>query len=102
METGSETGWRLRQFFKATYPFAPESRLGLAGYEELFFDLNNTDWGADTGFAQNRFFAGLFWKLDPSGRTTAEIGYLNQFINNEGKSDRMNHILSINLFLKFD
>lgn len=100
VETGSETGWRFRQFFKLSVPF-DESRLGLAAYDELFFDLNNTDWGADTGFRQNRLFAGFSWKLNENGGTWAEIGYLNQFLNNQNRSDRMNHILSINLFVKF-
>jgi len=101
VENGDDTGWRFRQFFKLTYPFAFAPRLGLAGYEELFFDLNDTDWGANAGFAQNRFFAGASWMLDSTGRATAEIGYLNQFLRNPGRSNAMNHIVSINLLLNF-
>jgi hypothetical protein len=98
-ERGSETGWRFREFVKATYPFASRPNLGLAGYEEVFFDLNSTDWGQDSGFSQNRLFAGLFWKSGPT--ITFELGYLNQLIDNDDSADRMNHILSLNLFLKF-
>ena len=101
MEDESETGWRLRQFVKATYPFAFEPRLSLAAYDEAFFDLNDTDWGADSGFAQNRFFAGLAWKFDPQWHTTVEVGYLNQFLRDRSDDDSMNHILSMNLFLDF-
>ena len=68
---------------------------------EAFFDLNDTDWGADSGFAQNRFFAGLAWKFDPEWHTTVEVGYLNQFLRDRSDDDSMNHILSMNLFLDF-
>ncbi len=98
VDTGSDTGVRIRQFFKATWPFRPGGRLGLAGYEELFFELNDTDAGQNAGFAQNRFWAGLFWRLSEGSGVTLELGYLNQFIRNSGRpSDRMNHIVSLNL-----
>ncbi len=59
--------------------------------------IEDTDWGQRTGFAQNRLFAGLAVKL---GEAKAEVGYLNQFLDGSG-TDKMNHILSINLFLNF-
>lgn len=99
VDTGSETGWRARQFVKLTHPLAPGSRFGLAAYEEAFFDLNDTDWGAISGFVQNRLFVGLSYKLDETGRWTLETGYLNQYLARERSRDTMNHILSVNVLL---
>ncbi len=101
VDTGDDTGWRLRQFVKLTHPLALHPRLGLSGYDEVFFDLNDTDFGAAAGFAQNRLFAGFSWRLDASGRVSAEIGYLNQFGRNQSGADPMNHILSLNLLLNY-
>ncbi len=55
---GDDTGWRLRQFFKFTYPLPNKPSVSLVGYDELFFALNNTDWGAESGFDRNRLFLG--------------------------------------------
>ena len=97
LDSGDDTGWRARQFVKATYPLPSRPRLFLSGYDEVFFDLNDTDWGQDTGFAQNRLFAGIGWKFDPEGHVVGEFGYLNQFVERSG-DDQMNHILSLNFF----
>lgn len=100
LDTGSETGWRLRQFVKASWNFPNESRFSIVGYDEIFLDLNDTGWGQSTGFAQNRLFVGIGMKLDDEGRTKIEVGYLNQYIEG-GATDRMNHLLSINVFFNF-
>jgi hypothetical protein len=92
-----ETGWRLRQFFRGSYalPFAP--RFGLVGSEELFFDLNDTDWGADRGFTQNRFSVALSARLNEKGSAVAELGYLNQYIRRDGARDAVNHLVVVSL-----
>ena len=95
-----ELGWRLREFVKATLPLTEDRRLFLSGYDELFIDLDDTDWGQRAGFRQNRAFAGLGWRLDEKRGVTLEGGYLNQWISRRGR-DRVNHILSLNLFLDF-
>jgi Protein of unknown function (DUF2490) len=103
LKTGDDVGWRFRQFFKGTRPIAADSRLYLSVYDEVFVDLNDTDWGQRSGISQNRLFLGLGWKFGSSTRSgpaSLEVGYLNQFINRP-RVDRMNHILSINLFLNF-
>jgi len=97
LDTGSDTGWRFRHFVKVGWDFSSTSRFSLVGYDEVFINLNDTDWGQRTGFAQNRLFAGFAAKL---GEAKAEIGYLNQFIDRSGPN-QMNHILSFNLFLDF-
>lgn len=100
LDTASDTGWRFRQFVKAGWQLPSSDRFSLEAYEEAFFNLNDTRWGQDTGFAQNRLFAGVGMKLGDQNRTKVEVGYLNQFIE-RGSVDSLNHILSINLFLKF-
>lgn len=97
LSTGDDTGWRFRQFVKLGRAFSFEPRASLVGYEEVFFDLNDTDWGQDAGFAQNRLFAGLAWRFDAGGRVVGELGYLNQFIDNRTGRDTMNHLVSFNL-----
>jgi hypothetical protein len=37
-----QAGWRFREFVKASYAFPSASRFGLAAYDEVFFDLNDT------------------------------------------------------------
>lgn len=92
-----EAAWRFREFVKASYAFSSAPRFGLAVYDEVFFDLNDTSEGGDTGFAQNRFFIGPTMKLGDEGRATLELGYLNQFIRRDGGSDSVNHLVSLNL-----
>lgn len=68
-------------------------------WDEMFVHLNTTDWGAMQGFDQNRGFAGIGYRWQ--SHILTEIGYLNQYIN-AVNTDRMNHILSLNLFLDFE
>jgi len=100
VSTGDDVGWRLREFVKLARPFSFEPRLSLVGYDEVFFDLNDTDFGQDAGFAQNRLFVGLAWRFDGAGRVVAELGYLNQFIDVRSGRGTMNHLVSLNLFVK--
>ena len=104
LDTGDDIGWRFRQFVKGTFPIAVDGRLFLSAYDEIFFDLNGTDWGQRSGVSQNRMFAGLGWKFGSrpsSGPLTVEVGYLNQFVRKRSADDELNHILSINLFVNF-
>jgi hypothetical protein len=97
-ENGNDTGGRFRQFFKFNWPFSFHPAASFVAWDEMFVHLNTTDWGARQGFDQNRGFAGIGYRWQPQILT--EIGYLNQFINT-ATTDRMNHILSLNLFLDF-
>ena len=96
----NDTGWRLRQFFRAAYALPGHPDVSLVGYDELFFGLNDTDWGAESGFDRNRLFLGLGWRLGKSGHSM-EVGYLNQYIDSASGNDLMEHILSLNLFLNY-
>lgn len=95
-----QTGWRLREFVKTTVPWPAESRLFLSVFDELFFDLDDTDFGQRAGLRQNRAFAGLGWHLDERRRLSFEGGYMNQWIDRRVE-DRVVHILSLNLFYNF-
>ena len=98
LETGDDVGLRWRQLHRAQRILTNCPQWSLIGWDEVFFNLNNTDWGADAGLDQNRAFIGVGYKRCPHAPVRTEIGYLNQFINSQGGTDGMNHILSINFF----
>lgn len=97
-EGGDETGYRLRQMLRAMHPLAAVEGAGLVFWDELFINANDTDWGARSGFDQNRAFAGASYVFSKQGRV--EIGYLNQYVRLAG-NDRVNHVLSTSLMLNF-
>ena len=101
VETGDDTGWRFRQFVKLDRPFNSESRLSFVVWDEGFFDLNETDFGQNGGFSQNRLFVGIGRKFNGPKSPKLEIGYLNQFLRRKSADDRFNHILSANWFWSF-
>lgn len=98
VETGDDVGLRWRQFARAQRILTQCPEWSLIAWDEVFFHLNDTDWGADAGLDQNRAFIGVGYKSCPHAPVRTEIGYLNQYINNQGGTDGMNHILSINFF----
>jgi hypothetical protein len=99
LETGSDTGWRFRQMITWRRPMQCSPRFSLVAWDEFFIHLNSTDWGADSGFDQNRVFLGFGWKCRPGSRWRVETGYLNQHVDRPGRADVTNHLVSINLFL---
>ncbi|NND96799.1 MAG: DUF2490 domain-containing protein [Pirellulaceae bacterium] len=98
VETGDDTGLRLRQFFRVQRSLPGCPPLTLVAWDEIFFGLNDTDWGQRSGFDQNRVFVGFGIKRFHSSRWRTEIGYMNQFINQDGPINRSNHILALNFF----
>lgn len=98
LDSGNDTGHRLRQLIRVTKPLAGYSNILLVAWDELFLLLNDTDWGARKGYDQNRLFFGASWAVKPNA--LLEIGYLNQYVNLRG-ADRMNHVLSTTLNLHF-
>jgi hypothetical protein len=100
VEEADDTGWRFRQLAKYTRPASADGRRYLSLIDEVFYDLNDTDFGQDGGLSQNRAFVGLGWFLDEARTIAFEGGYLNQWISRPG-DDRMNHALSLNLLVSF-
>jgi hypothetical protein len=95
VEGGSDVGWRVRQLIRYGRRFEG-TRWSLVVFDEVFFAFNDTDWGADAGFDQNRMFAGVAFHFSQLVRV--EVGYLNQFVAREGAPDSANHALSLSLF----
>jgi hypothetical protein len=98
VETGEDIGLRWRQMLRGQWVLTSVPQWSLIAWDEAFFHLNDTDWGAETGFDQNRAFLGVGFKRCPHARVRTEIGYLNQFVNRPGDEERMTHILSLNWF----
>ncbi len=100
VSSGNDTGWRFRQLLKYTHPII-SNRVYLSVWDEVFVNINNTDWGANSGFGQNRAFAGIGIFIDPKHQYRFEFGYLNQFINREKSTNQMNHVISASLFIRY-
>jgi len=66
---------------------------------EPFVDLNDTDWGGDSGFGQNRTFLGFGRRL--SKNVSMEAGYMNQFIWIDAGEDRVNHLATLHFKINF-
>ncbi len=98
LETGDDVGVRFRQFISWRQPFASAPKYSFVLWDEAFIHLNDTDWGANAGFNQNRVFVGFGVKRNPDSRWRVEIGYLNQHINRLGPIELTNHLLSVNVF----
>ena len=102
-DNGSDTGLRFRELLKFNWPFWFHPAASFVVANELFVNLNNADWGAPTakqGLDQNRGFVGIGYRWTPIILT--EFGYMNQYINTApGTRDRMNNILSLNMYLDF-
>ena len=98
LETGDDVGLRFRQLFRVQHNLPAWRRMKMVFWDELFYNLNDPDWGARSGFNQNRAFVGLGYQPSPNCRWRVEIGYLNQVIQLPTVNDRNHHLLSINVF----
>jgi hypothetical protein len=96
---GSDTGWRLREMIRYEKPLRAQSdAVNALVSAEAFFALNDTDWGARSGFDQLRTFVGA--EVGLPGASTAEIGYLSQVIDQTRGRTRMNHVASVSVFFR--
>src|SRR4029077_14257991 len=102
-DNGSGTGLRFRELLKFNWPFWFHPAASFVLANEVFVNLNSTDWKVVTakqGLDQNRGFVGIGYRWTPIILT--EFGYMNQYINTApGTRDRMNNILSLNMYLDF-
>jgi hypothetical protein len=96
---GNDMGWRLREMIRYEKPLKAQSdAVNALVYAEAFVALNDTDWGARSGFDQLRTFAGA--EVGLPGASTAEIGYLNQVIDQTRGRTRMNHVAAVSVFFR--
>lgn len=98
LNTGNDTGFRLRQFFRYAKPI-PDTKWTLTGWNEVFIHLNDTDFGANAGFDQSRTFLGLRYK--PTNKIALEGGYLLNQIGIQNAGDQFNHNVSISISTSF-
>ncbi|MCC3244405.1 DUF2490 domain-containing protein [Methylocystis sp. WRRC1] len=96
--------WRLREFVRFSRPIVEGSAFSFVVWDEVFVRLNSTTPGTRFGFDQNRAFAGIGYTFSKQARV--EVGYINQLIQlrtvtrrAQGFNERMNHILSVSMFL---
>jgi Protein of unknown function (DUF2490) len=96
---GSDTGWRFREMGKLMQPLGKKGIWLIAVYDEIFVNLNSTNFGAKSGTDRNRVFAGPGFNVGKPLRF--ELGYLNQYTFNNNGPDRVDHLFSINAFWNF-
>jgi hypothetical protein len=91
---GRDTGFRLRELLRVSYPLT-ERKNGVSalGWTEAFVALNDTDWTVRAGFDRIRTFVGL--EIPVAGKSTLEVGYLNQTVNTPAAGTDMSHIISV-------
>lgn len=99
LSTGSDTGIVLRAQIKYVREVTPGGDTDFIASIEPFFDLRDTDWGANSGLSQNRLYFGLGWKL--TGKSTIEVGYQNQYRFIDNGEDRVDHLAIVNFKTKF-
>jgi hypothetical protein len=99
LENADGVSLRVREMVRGVVRFG-DSPLGVAVYDEIFFNLNQPGGAPRRGFDQNRVFIGPNYKF--SNVVQAEIGYMNNYVNNAApREDRMNHNIMFMLFASF-
>ena len=97
VEGGDDMGLRLRQRLQLSHPVS--GKLSANAGAEFFFALNDTDWGARSGFERWRIGAGLRHPI--AKNVNFDIGYLNQFNSRRNRRDSMDHIVTTGLSLSW-
>lgn len=92
---GDEIGNRARVFLRGQW--APTARvpIQLVVWDEVFWQLDDTDWGPVAGFDQNRGFVGVGTDTRIDG-VRVEAGYLNIAFR---KDSQIDHAIAVNVFL---
>jgi len=97
---GNDVRIHPRQMIRFMHPLEFEPRLSLITWDEFFLRLNSTPAGGQSGFDQNRAFAGLGWTFNKNFR--AEGGYLNQYLDDATHTNNiMHHLIMGSLYINF-
>jgi hypothetical protein len=91
-DAGEDTSWRLRPSLRLTTPLTSDGKLSAFFGTAVYFQLRDTDWGAESGFDQIRLSAGL--QLPVTKHVTFEAGYLNRYLK-RSPEDRMDNVGTI-------
>ncbi len=100
---GSTPATAVRARYQARFvlPLAHEGDWNLALADEVMFNLNTTSPTTESGFDQNRVFAGIFYKFSPS--LSMDAGYLWNLVNRPfTDNERNNHVVMLTLYHAFD
>ncbi|WP_303544742.1 DUF2490 domain-containing protein [Sphingomonas natans] len=98
LSNGHDVGWRLRQMIRFMHPLGNPKKVRALAHVEAFVAFDDTDWGAHKGFDQVRSFAGI--EVPLPGRSTLDLGYLNQTINDPNNRIRINHVASATFWIR--
>jgi hypothetical protein len=91
---------RPRQMIRFMHPLQSEPRLSLIAWDEVFVRVNTTPAGGQSGFDQNRAFAGAGWAFNPNVR--AELGYMNQYLDDATHThNTLHHLVMASLFVNW-
>ena len=99
LSTGGDTGHLLRYQLKYQRKLSARGPAEFVASIEPFFDLRDTDYGADAGLSQNRVYLGFGWKL--GDKSSIELGYQNQYFFLESARDRSIHLAMFTLKSRF-
>ncbi len=91
-----EVGLRFRQFVRVQSAWLGGGPVLLAAWDEAFFAFNETGFGQQAGFDQNRFFAGVGLRVTRGVRL--EAGYFNQYQLRRDAPDPFRHAAMVNIF----
>lgn len=118
--TTNELAHRIRAMVRSVLPvYKPDPEvkaptISVVLFDELFVQLNSVPNWTDSGFDQNRLFAGINLGFNP--KVSLELGYMNQFVRIAvpqalpgqnaalvpNEQLRMNHLIITNLTAEFD
>lgn len=97
---GDQARQRPRQLIRFMHPLAFEPRLSLVAWDEVFYRINTTEWGGESGFDQNRAFVGLGWRFNKTIR--GEVGYMNQYVDDaRHENHTMRHLAIASVTVNF-
>ena len=96
LSTGTETSHRLRQSVRWLKPL--DGKWSVTAANELFLNLNETSFGIQSGFDQNRLFIGL--RLRASKTIRVEGGYLMNHLRRNNITT-VNHNASLSIIAPF-
>ena len=99
IEDAIGTSLRARTMLRGDIPVPGLSTLSLAAYNEIFVNLNSIRQGPESGFDQNRTFAGFNYQFTP--QLAMDLGYQLQIINTIRTNliNQANHILLLQIFI---
>lgn len=96
VDNSGGTAVRARHQMRFLHPIGDSKKWSWVGYNELFWNVNDTKRGPQAGFDQNRVFAGIHRKLGDS--VNAEAGYLLNYVNRQHPAeDKLNHVIHVGL-----